>query len=102
MGKPGTPKKLTKKSSSPGFPRPRPLTLNGQAREARRPDTIIDNPMAVALLDSIDFDFTKFGLIRQDFAVRHLQLPPGRGPVFKTLPSTAHTGCIHSTGCSRR
>lgn len=27
------------------------LTLNGRAGEARRPDSIIDDPMAVALVD---------------------------------------------------
>ncbi len=37
------------------------LTLNARASEARRPDPVIDDPMAVALADSIDFDFAKFG-----------------------------------------
>jgi O-methyltransferase involved in polyketide biosynthesis len=46
------------------------LTLNARAREARRPDPIIDDPMAVALVDSIDFDFAKFGPTRQDIALR--------------------------------
>lgn len=48
------------------------LTLRSRAREARRPDRIIDDPMAVALLDAIDFDFDKFGPTRQDMAVRAL------------------------------
>ena len=48
------------------------LTLNARAREARRPDRIIDDPMAVQLADSIDFDFAKFGSTRQDIAVRAL------------------------------
>lgn len=48
------------------------LTLNARAREARRPDRIIDDPMAVRLADSIDFDFAKFGSTRQDIAVRAL------------------------------
>jgi len=46
------------------------LTLNGRAAEARRRDPIIDDPMAIALADSIDFDFAKFGPTRQDFALR--------------------------------
>lgn len=48
------------------------LTLNARANEARRPDRIIDDPTAVALADSIDFDFAKFGTTRQDIAVRAL------------------------------
>ena len=48
------------------------LTLNGRAREARRADAIIDDPMAIRLVDSIDFDFAKFGPTRQDFALRAL------------------------------
>ena len=49
------------------------LTLQVRANEARRPDSIIDDPMAIQLVDSIDFDFAKFGLSRrQDMAVRAL------------------------------
>ena len=48
------------------------LTLNARASEARRPDAIIDDPMAIALADSIDFDFAKFGRTGQDFALRAL------------------------------
>ena len=46
------------------------LTLNARACEARRPDAVIDDPMAITLADSIDFDFAKFGRTRQDFALR--------------------------------
>lgn len=47
------------------------LTLNARATEARRgDDRLIDDPMAVALVDSIDFDFAKFGPTRQDIAIR--------------------------------
>ena len=53
------------------------LTLYARAREARRPDAVIDDPMAIALVDSIDFDFAKFGLssrppgpARQSMALR--------------------------------
>ena len=46
------------------------LTLNARAREARRPDPILDDPMAMALRDSIHFDFAKFGPAHQDMALR--------------------------------
>ena len=46
------------------------LTLNSRANEARRPDSVIDDPMAVALADSIDFDFAKFGSAGQGMALR--------------------------------
>jgi O-methyltransferase involved in polyketide biosynthesis len=49
------------------------LTLWVRAHEARRPDSIIDDPMAIELADSIDYDFGKFGYSRrQDMAVRAL------------------------------
>ena len=49
------------------------LTLRVRANEARRPDSIIDDPMATELADSIDYDFAKFGFSRrQDMAVRAL------------------------------
>ncbi|MGV0836027.1 class I SAM-dependent methyltransferase [Mycolicibacterium thermoresistibile] len=47
------------------------MTLMVRATEARRPDGIIDDPMAIKLVDSIDFDFAKFGFTRrQDMALR--------------------------------
>lgn len=48
------------------------LTLNGRAHQARRPDAIIDDPVAIALVDAIDFDFTKFGRNGQEMALRSL------------------------------
>jgi O-methyltransferase involved in polyketide biosynthesis len=49
------------------------LTLKARATEARRPDAIIDDPMAIELVDAIDFDFAKFGYTRrQDMALRAL------------------------------
>jgi len=49
------------------------LTLLVRATEARRPDSVIDDPMAIKLVDSIDFDFAKFGYTRrQDMALRAL------------------------------
>ena len=47
------------------------MTLLVRATEARRPDAVIDDPMAIKLVDSIDFDFAKFGFTRrQDMALR--------------------------------
>jgi O-methyltransferase involved in polyketide biosynthesis len=49
------------------------LTLRVRANEARRPDSIIDDPMAIELVDSIDYDYAKFGFSRrQDMALRAL------------------------------
>jgi O-methyltransferase involved in polyketide biosynthesis len=49
------------------------LTLQVRANEARRPDSIIDDPMAIRLVDSIDFEWAKFGFSRrQDMAIRTL------------------------------
>jgi O-methyltransferase involved in polyketide biosynthesis len=49
------------------------LTLRVRANEARRPDSIIDDPMAIELAEAIDYDFAKFGFSRrQDMAVRAL------------------------------
>jgi O-methyltransferase involved in polyketide biosynthesis len=49
------------------------LTLQVRASEARRPDSVIDDPMAIQLVDSIDYDWAKFGFSRrQDMAVRAL------------------------------
>lgn len=63
----GTPKK---KVSLGGVSETALLTLNARAQEARRPDPLLVDPMAVALVDSIDYDFAKFGRPRQDIALR--------------------------------
>lgn len=49
------------------------MTLQVRSSEARRPDGLIEDPKAVELVDSIDFDFAKFGHTRrQDMALRAL------------------------------
>jgi O-methyltransferase involved in polyketide biosynthesis len=49
------------------------LTLKVRATEARRPDGIIEDPMAIQLVDAIEYDFAKFGYTRrQDMALRAL------------------------------
>ena len=49
------------------------LTLRVRANEARRPDSVIDDPMAIELGDAIEYDYAKFGFSRrQDMALRAL------------------------------
>ena len=48
------------------------LTLNGRAHQARHRDAMIDDPMAIRLVDSIDVDFAKFGRTGQEMALRSL------------------------------
>ncbi|QLL06349.1 class I SAM-dependent methyltransferase [Mycobacterium vicinigordonae] len=63
------------------------LTLNARATEARRPDAIIEDPMAVALVDKIDFDFAKFGRPGQDIAMRALAFDQAAQAYLKTHPA---------------
>ena len=63
------------------------LTLHARAREARRADGVIDDPMAVTLADSIDFDFAKFGPTRQDIALRALAFDDQTGRFLRQHPS---------------
>jgi O-methyltransferase involved in polyketide biosynthesis len=46
------------------------LTLNARAQAARWPNPAIEDPMAIELVDAIDYDFAKFGRARQDTALR--------------------------------
>ncbi|MGB3233891.1 MAG: class I SAM-dependent methyltransferase, partial [Mycobacterium sp.] len=56
-----------------GVPETALMTLLVRASEARRPDGILDDPMAIHLVDSIQYDFAKFGFTRrQDIALRAL------------------------------
>jgi O-methyltransferase involved in polyketide biosynthesis len=48
------------------------MTLYGRAYQAGHRDPIIDDPMAIKLVESIDFDFKKFGRKGQEFALRSL------------------------------
>ncbi len=63
------------------------LTLNARAAEARRPDAVIDDPMAISLVDSIDYDFAKFGPTRQDMALRALTFDTYTGRYLAKHPS---------------
>jgi O-methyltransferase involved in polyketide biosynthesis len=49
------------------------LTLNGRAHQARHPRAIIDDPLAIRLVDALDADFDKFGRRKgQEMALRSL------------------------------
>ncbi|MGO9156092.1 class I SAM-dependent methyltransferase [Mycobacterium sp.] len=48
------------------------MTLYGRAHQASHPDPIIDDPMAIKLVESIDFGFEKFGRKGQEMALRSL------------------------------
>lgn len=48
------------------------LTLHQRATEAARPDGIIDDPMAIALRDDLDYDYRRFGRTHQATALRAL------------------------------
>ncbi len=48
------------------------MTLYGRGYQAGRPDPIIADPMAIKLVESIDFDFEKFGRKGQEMALRSL------------------------------
>jgi O-methyltransferase involved in polyketide biosynthesis len=64
------------------------LTLRWRAAEARRPDAIIDDPMAIRLMDAIIYDFGKFGPTpRRDFALRALAFDDATGRYLAGHPS---------------
>lgn len=48
------------------------MTLNGRAHQAGLPGPILHDPMAIKLVDAIDFDFDKFGRKGQEMALRSL------------------------------
>jgi O-methyltransferase involved in polyketide biosynthesis len=48
------------------------MTLYGRAHQASHPDPIIDDPMAIKLVESIDFGFEEFGRKGQEMALRSL------------------------------
>lgn len=48
------------------------MTLNARAYQAGLPGAILHDPMAIQLVDSIDFDFDKFGRKGQEMALRSL------------------------------
>ncbi|AHC26898.2 MULTISPECIES: class I SAM-dependent methyltransferase [Mycobacteriaceae] len=64
------------------------LTLKVRATEAARDDRVIDDPVAVDLVDAIDFDFAKFGFVgRQDMALRALAFDKQTRKYLRDHPS---------------
>lgn len=64
------------------------LTLNGRACQARHPQAIIDDPMAIRLVDALDFDFDKFGRRKgQEMALRSLAFDRAAIRYLTTHPS---------------
>nr|WP_194946032.1 class I SAM-dependent methyltransferase [Mycolicibacterium malmesburyense] len=62
------------------------LTLNGRADQARHPNAIIDDPLAIRLVDAIDFDFDKFGRKGQEMALRSLAFDRAAGNYLSKHP----------------
>jgi O-methyltransferase involved in polyketide biosynthesis len=62
------------------------LTLHQRATEAARPDGIIDDPMAIALRDSIDYDYHHFGRTHQATALRALAFDNASREFLATHP----------------
>ncbi|WP_395306931.1 class I SAM-dependent methyltransferase [Mycobacterium sp. AMU20-3851] len=63
------------------------LTLNARAHQARHPKPVIDDPMAIRLVDAIDFDFAKFGRKGQEMALRALGFDRAATEYLSTHPS---------------
>ncbi|MGE2729541.1 class I SAM-dependent methyltransferase [Mycolicibacterium vaccae] len=62
------------------------LTLNGRAYQARQPGAILHDPMAIRMVDSIDFDFDKFGRKGQEMALRSLAFDRAARQYLTTHP----------------
>ncbi|OBK19677.1 class I SAM-dependent methyltransferase [Mycobacterium asiaticum] len=62
------------------------LTLHQRATEAARPDGIIDDPMAIELRDSIDYDYDHFGRTHQATALRALAFDDAAGKFLAAHP----------------
>lgn len=62
------------------------LTLHQRATEAARPDGIIDDPMAIALRDRIDYDYQHFGRTHQATALRALAFDNAAREFLTTHP----------------
>ena len=62
------------------------LTLHQRATEAARPDGIIDDPMAIALRDNLDYDYGRFGRTHQATALRALVFDTATRQYLDTHP----------------
>ncbi|MEB3968924.1 class I SAM-dependent methyltransferase [Mycobacterium ulcerans] len=62
------------------------LTLHQRATEAARPDAIIDDPMAIALRNDIDYPYHHFGRTHQATALRALAFDNSTRDFLQTRP----------------
>ncbi|WNG84292.1 class I SAM-dependent methyltransferase [Mycobacterium sp. ITM-2016-00316] len=62
------------------------LTLNARAHQARHPKAVIDDPMAIQLVDAIDVDFDKFGRKGQEMALRAVGIDRAATAYLSTHP----------------
>ncbi len=62
------------------------LTLNARAHQARHPKAVIDDPMAIRLVDAIDVDFDKFGRKGQEMALRAVGIDRAATAYLSTHP----------------
>lgn len=62
------------------------LTLNARAHQARHPKAVIDDPMAIHLVDAIDVDFDKFGRKGQEMALRAVGIDRAATAYLSTHP----------------
>ena len=63
------------------------LTLNARAHQARHANPVIDDPMAIRLVDAIDFDFDKFGRKGQEMALRAVGIDRAAADYLSAHPS---------------
>ena len=63
------------------------LTLYGRAHQAGHRDAILEDPMAIRLVESIDFDFEKFGRKGQEMALRSLAFDRAAAEYLSAHPS---------------
>lgn len=63
------------------------LTLNARAHQARHQRPVIDDPMAIRLVDAIEFDFDKFGRKGQEMALRAVGIDKAATAYLSTHPS---------------
>ncbi|MBJ7337734.1 class I SAM-dependent methyltransferase [Mycolicibacterium sp.] len=64
-------------------------TLYGRATEAKRSDGVIRDPWAVTLLDTIDYDYLKFGRPNQSFGLRSVAFDSATGQYLTAHPKAS-------------
>jgi hypothetical protein len=64
-------------------------TLNNRATEAKRSDGVIRDPWAVTLLDTIDYDYLKFGKPNQSHGLRAVAFDAAARDYLTTYPKAS-------------